>query len=469
MNRKSILMSTLALNLVCANMAMAAMGYVPKSWISNSFDDPYFSQDITKANAVEVKDPEEDENSNKMIGLTKSYQTILETNELLLEEIKSAPSKKWQVTSVLTKLGIEQSGLIGLLGVKGESFASLIWKPRRFLQANKSILATDAPHEGTERENEMDTIEINDTMTPEELEMEINPVAEAAIATGKVKNKEILKKNLMEKALEVQKMVGSLDEKPAHLGWWLYKFQLEIKITAEGKIIPVDVGVTTRMRFQWTKIERNKKSEGGNKEFRIPSPMHKFVTNMATDLAAYDTMDFKDTNYDFSYVKFGIGIGVKGSIFVAKTQVNTVGSIFFRRDPPTNKDNNNLLAASSILENDGDVLVEEVLSPTNADYAKKHDLEVKGDAGALPAVDKSLFPSRYTSGIFRIQRRYFRKGLARSARIAKFFMRQAARRNPRGWYVDAIELEFELYLSGKLGLATLQGKAETELYFVRRK
>ena len=93
----------------------------------------------------------------------------------------------------------------------------------------------------------------------------------------------------------------------------------------------------TRILLEWYRIETENKDPDDFRR-RVPqkplSQNAKFIYGMAKDFETLDDLNVRSYKYGLDYIKVGIGLGVKGNIFVAKAKGGVVGSVFFKRDAP---------------------------------------------------------------------------------------------------------------------------------------
>jgi hypothetical protein len=423
---------------------------VPHSWISDSAD-------------LSI------EKSDEMAELEKSYDNILETKSDMIEDIikgKPDPKRKWFLQSIATQLTIEKKGTLGVLGMKGETSVALIWQrtPESIKKLQEKYYGTSSAVAEKSLEDEIvsndESVKITSETTKSEMEKQIEPIVEAAFVAGKVKKKGVLREKLLSKLTEYQDLLKDLDHAPNFTPWWVYKFQFDLNITAEGAVHPlVSVGTEVRVRVEWYRISRNVSVDKSSKE---PSENAKFLMAMASDFSAMDELALGANNqkrFALDTIKVGIGLQAKGKIVVAKVKGKVFGSIFFKREKISDKS----LAPAINLPETFPVLDE--ASEQNLNYARENNIRVD-------SIDKSGF----SETIFNASRDKFRKGLKKAVKMAKFWSKGAIKREERRmaqgkevhFNLNVIEIELELYLGGGIGVATVDGIAELELFMVRK-
>ncbi len=432
----------MTLSLLLSLQVMSAT--VPRSWIT---------------------DTDEIEKSEDMSELDKSLDNILDTKSDLIEDTaknRSEKNRRWFLQSIQTGLAIETKGSIGVLGMGGEKAVSLIWQRNKDsikrLQEKyygKSVEGQDKSLESEITPNG-DTVVMNSESTKVDLEKQIAPLVEATFVAGKVKNKSKLKEKLLSKLSDYQKLLKEFDNAPQMTPWWVYKFQFELSVTAEGEVAPfVEVGGQVRLKVEWYRIQR----KANDKMMGEPSKNVKTLMAMASDFATLDELALgrnNDKRFVLDTIKVGLGIEAEGEVVVAEVKGKVFGSVFFKRERITNK--------SDLIDLPTTFPVAAAKTDGNLNLAHSKGIKVR-------SMDKSLDGS----AIYMATRENFRKGLKKAVRMAKFFSRGALKREDRrlaagkevNFNLNVIELELEVFLSGGVGVATVEGAAELELFLVR--
>ncbi|MFI5391093.1 MAG: hypothetical protein ACHQYQ_07000 [Bacteriovoracales bacterium] len=425
----------MALSLVFSLQAFSAK--VPSSWLTSSGD-------------VMEKSSED------MSDLEKTYDNILETKGDLIEEVakgREHSKSKWYLQSIATSLGIEQKGSIGVLGLEGETAVSLIWQrtPESVKKLQQKYYGTSSAVAEKSIEDEIDpngeTLKITSETSKVEIAKQIEPIVEATFKAGKVKNKETLRKNLLKKVYDYQKMLADVDSAPVFTPWWVYKFQFELDITAEGEVLPfMVVGTEVRVKLEWYRIQ--KKTQ--DKSDKPISKNAAFLMSMAKDFETMDELAVgrnNDRHFALDTIKVGIGMVAEGEIGVAEVKGKVTGSVFFKR------------------EQVGDKMAQEL--PRLPDT---FPIIGKG------SIDKSVIGDNIRGALYNASRDRFRKGLKKAVKMAKFWSKGALKRHDRriaqgketNFDLNVIELELEITLGGGVGVVTLEGFAELELFLVKK-
>jgi hypothetical protein len=376
----------------------AMVGKVPTSWMSSEVEKSFVSP----------------ENTN----LDEAYQHLLDANASLFETIPQNNSSKWYLQSIQTELAIEYEGTLGVMGAGGEAALELVWIKKE----NEKNLIQPKLHE--EISPEAEDIVITSEMTEETLAKEIAPVVDLAMAAGRMKKRHRLFKNLLNEALKFQKTARELENAPAMGPWYAYKYQLELYVSAEGDIGFAEVGNAIRLRLEWWRLQKETKSFHAPMIAEELSPNAKFVTAIASDVAAADRIPFAN-GFRFNCMKVGVGTTIEGNLFLVKGKASAVGSIFFKRDE------NQVAFADTFMST-----------------ADSYQFSEKGKVQTVP---------RYS----------FRKGIEKAAAITHFFAKHAKTKKPGEFELNVIEAEFELYGNGGVGVVTVEGAAVLTLFVTR--
>ena len=152
----------------------------------------------------------------------------------------------------------------------------------------------------------------------------------------------------------------------------------------------------------------------------------------------------------------GIGMTAKGNIGVAKGAAGIVGQMYFARNvkrpvvrPQSFDDEENL--STPILMIERKPTIQHVL------FARQNQIPVQ--------VSTLSSHSPLEEAVYQIDRKVFRKGLKKAAKISRFFAERAASsQKSSGWKVYEIRTAFDASISGALDLVTLAGAVTAEIY-----
>lgn len=399
----------LILAVFISTQSFAKVGKVPAFWTSSENEERSTMKSMSQ--------------TFQMMQLEDAYQNILDAKMGLFKDIEVDEASRWKLQSIKTELAIETEGTLGVMGVGGEAAVELVWL-RKKSNASAPLMPAKLDEEVAADAEE---VQISTEMSEEALKREIAPVVDLAMATGHIKKRSKLFRNLFDEALKFQKTARELESAPVLGPWYAYKYQLELFVNVEGDILFVEVGNSIRLRLEWFRL---KKSNAPT--VRPPflaqelSPNAQFVSSIAADLAAMDKAPFEN-GFRFNCMKVGVGTAVEGDLFFVEAEAEAIGSIFFKRD--------------------------EVTAPS---------LEIPS---VMPEVTEYKMSRK--EGMVKIPRFSFRKGIEKAAAISHFFARNAQTKEENGFELSVIETEFELYTNGGIGIVTVEGSAVLTLFVTR--
>jgi len=326
-------------------------------------------------------------------------------------------------------------------------------------------------------------------MSEKEILKELRPAVDAAYATKSVYDKEALSKTLLNKTQELQDLVRGLEgDRPHDRTWWVDKIRLRIDVKASGMIAPaLYLGAMVRFRFQWQRIKRiTEKPRNFDTPTYRESSMKNFVTEMSKDLEEYETINLQNKKFYLKYIRLRVGLGVKGSVHLAKLEGSVAGAIFFTQKSKKVKTNNSLIntlpiTSRSFLSTERDIEatdenyleLQDELTPTTKNLAKITNTDIS--ARFMASNESHIVPENfrttnklYDSALFKVSRKKFKRGLRKSARIAKDMISMLGSADSKKWILNKAYIGFEVILTGGVGPVTLKGKPSIELRFNRR-
>lgn len=494
--KKRLFITTYILTILLASTLFGREGHLPDNWLisnekalKNAEDEKSLGYSLNnQENDVEL---ESHENTS---GLQAGMKKIMLGSRRALNKVDNHKGKNWELTTIRWDLAVTMSGLVGLLGLGGSAFSSLRWEPKK----NTKVIPTPQPQD-EDSTNGIHPISFSSEMSEDEILDELRPAVEAAYASKSVYNKKALSKTLFSKTLELQDLVRGLEgDRPKGNIWWVDKIRLRIDVKASGMIAPATyLGSMVRFRFQWQRIKRKDETK---RNFHVASyresSMTNFVQEMSKDLEEYETLNLKDKKFYLKYIRLRVGLGVKGSVHLAKLEGSVNGAVFFTRDTKAYSDkrdikklnshsiNNSSLSLASEtdhneVENDYLDLKEEI-TPTTIKLAKITNTAVSPEVTSHSSNNtteesfNSLSTNSNTSNInsnsalFRIKRSKFKRGLRKSAKIAKRMISMLGNADGKDWKLAKAFIGFEVILSGKVGPVTLKGIPSIELRFNRK-
>lgn len=379
------------------------------------------------------------DNSN---NLREQLDELLDLNGEALEEFdglktlnnKSNAEKKFKLTEVITFLGVSASGTIGPLGLSGEAATELHWAKRENKIVSKKWKRAD--------------LYLSNNTTEIQIKENIGPLIEGLVKSKKVKNKELLRTNLLKAASNFQNtMSGIKIERPSELG--LTAIQANIGIETSGNINIITIGGGIELTFEWSfNQEVNSDVILTNTQNTNENELQKNIENLIKILGeevALSSNNFQKLgNFKTDYIQIGLALGIEGEVGVASAGASVGMSLIFT---PINSTNNKI----NMSVND-----EEMINIIGRDSNK-------------------ILSDRRNTKLQKVARKKLRKALEKSFRISRFFVKRADKRIDRlekkgkrpKYGLSAITQSFEISLSGGIGIVTVSGTPSLEMEFSR--
>lgn len=365
----------------------------------------------------------------------------------------------WRFEYLMTDLSLTGSGLIGALTAKGTATVRAFWRRQGPKPTAEDYLMTAPESE----KNEEPILTFNENTTTDDILRQMEPAVKLAVATGKVKDTPDLRKNLLAAGEEFQMIAMCIPSNDAHLPWWVSRFRLDFSVDAAGRVEPVGyVGGEVRFRFEWHRIKRKEtKFLPTNyttltaRQMKLKDSIKDFVTNTAGDLQeAFN--EHSGLSFKAHQIRIGIGISVKGELGVIKGAAGIVGQIYFNREvhrPVLYPVKPKSLLADSEDTNSSFYIIEKnpIQSHIQLAQAKGISFESQSSGG------------NFTEVIYKIDRKLFRKGLKKAAKISKFFAKRAQKSNGKKWKVYELRTAFDASLSGGLDAVTIGGSTTAQI------
>jgi hypothetical protein len=363
----------------------------------------------------------------------------------------------WRAEYFMTDLSITASGLVGALTLKGTSTVRAYWRKQGPVVQKTMELEAIA---NDETPNQQPVIMIAEDSSAIEMVKQLEPAVQAAVATGKIKDSPVLRKNLLETAQEFQAIASSIPNTKESLPWWVSRFRLDFSVDAAGRVEPVGmVGGEARFRFEWHRIRRTVKTETpvanlSDRQLRIRKSLRDFINATALDL---DTAFADQTMFGFKahQVRMGIGVSVKGNIGVVKGAAGVVGQIYFTREVTRPKVRPPAVKTASLSVEEPLYIIDRNPNQETLDFAVRNNSFLELNA----AKDENGFEE----ALYKLDRKVFRKGILKAAKIGKFFAKRASKVKAKNWKVYELRTGFDASISAGLDLVTLAGTATAQI------
>lgn len=437
---------------------------VPTHWYDSTQQGPVSSRE----HAQDDFDPE------KNLALTDSVDALFAANAEALEagdqeaqsflsplmvdtnDKKNKPKDwvPWRAEYFMTDLSLTASGMLGVLALKGTTTVRAFWRRQGPVQPKLNEL--ENPIEETLAHQDP-IIEIEPYDSDAQIMKQLEPAIRAAVATKKVQDTPDLRNNLLKAAHEFQTIASAIPANKEDLPWWVSRFRVDILLDAAGRVEPVGlVGGEVRFRFEWHRLRRTQKAMprlmlASERSEKIRDSLSRFITATAQDLE----VAFSDhENYGFKahQMRMGIGITAKGNIGVVKGAASIVGQIYFTRHVERP-----IVRPRTLELNNSEEPIEFIdRNPKANELAWAQQNGISYEMQPKAAKD-------FTEVVYKIERKKFRQGLIKTAKIGGFFAKRASRVKPGSWRIYELRTAFDASIGGTFDLVTLAGTGTAQI------
>ncbi|MEO5968622.1 MAG: hypothetical protein ABIQ95_01740 [Bdellovibrionia bacterium] len=479
----AILLCTIASStLVQANNVNT--GALPKDW--------YLLPEEASLNGESIpdSDPKAEENLETLVeNLFKSNQNTLEKLPLNESQIGTGPEQfsierpkdwtPWHMEYITTDLAITLQGLIGILTIRATPGIQTFWRRQDPPPAPHPPEDSSTPERPTlssrnrdiNQSREAQVVELSDETNLQDITRQIEPVIQAAKASGKIKNIDALRENLRNTAEDLEALLQSIDSHP-NSEWWPSTFRFEFFADAEGKVHPiVYAGGELRFRFEWRRIQRKKRqtrhvklNSNGLSKFKIG--LQEFVDSMEKVLA--DASVASPATEGFVPCQFRVGIGTvgEGTIGLAKGSAIVIGNIFFSRDiskPVAHPQ----IRAPMIGSEDQSMLIIESFENATENATRSH-LHFAKQIGLPYSISTPSRANTYKQVAYQVGLNKVMKGVKKTLKIGRFFAKQGAKANSGKWKIHNLFVDFDLSITGNFAVVSAGGVASAQVNFYNK-
>lgn len=380
-----------------------------------------------------------------------AIERLMEVNAEAFDQMESDPrlarlnrdDKKWSLAACMLDLSLSASGNVGVLVAKGEATAQLYWRKKAF----QSRTSEDAlGSEGSD-------LSLTPADTREEIEARLEPLVQAIMATGDVKDAPALRKSLRDTVFDHHLIAQYLMFNPGS-SWWLSRIRLDFSIDISGKVNPVTtVGGGLRIRLEW---ERNSYVAANDmrliaspRSARIGENLKELVESLSREMNGLKWNDFATTGFELSQLRFGLGLFAEGKAGVVKIGGSLWGHVYFSPNPTYDG-----VTVVPAIEPKAIPVVDYTGNRKWEDYARKNVIPFEKFQGR----DGSQTTAYSVIG------EKLRKGLERAVQMGSKLATKAATKD-RKWEIYQVKTEFALSISGGTALFKLGGAGSLELVF----
>lgn len=334
----------------------------------------------------------------------------------------------WHLSNFVTEFGVTVQGVFGNLVSDGGFAVKGIWKKQEENSRNKQVPS-------------FYSVQWN-TQEPQSHQLE--PVIRSIVKAGLIKKEEVFRKNLDQVAGRFQKIVRVLEAAPPmNPNWEVSRFALILSVDASGMVSPaVSVGGELLIRLDWDrprtppafqqKILATQLTEQERNFIRV---VHTLGAQMST--AQYELHELEGHGVNLEHFHVGISIGASGNIGLVSLGGTVDGMLYYSHPGEIETIQLQSMRTDFLDANSEIPLIQSKNSDT---HTKNEDT-------------------------FLIQPEAFQKGLKRAMKMGSYFARMGMASQSSEWILDEIETEFEVALSGSIGVVTVESEAHLAFEF----
>lgn len=387
----------------------------------------------------------------------------------------------WHLEFATTELSLSAKGGIGILSAKGTSTIQAYWRRQNknklkhnnednFKTATENSLNPKNAPSQTENVLAMD---INPDQDEKSLIQSVEPMARAALATGKIKNELVFRNELQKTTKEFYYLTHNLFISNESV-WWLNGIRFDLVVDGSGRIIAnplINVGGEIRLRFDFRRIKNNKISKTVAPPTHSPTilasdleylrkEMQSFITAMASDLeAGFDEGDTTKGLQAYN-IRIAVAFTAGGNIGIIKGSAGAWAHLNFSRDvapPKVNSPKMKIFASNFQTKIDPSPLYVIEANPpqTHMEFAKLNQIPYETS-------------SNKQNVTYHVDREAFRNGLTQAANIGMFFADNGIKVVSSQWKLWQLRTAFEMSLTGNLALITLGGTISSDITFYNK-
>jgi|GEM_PF-5691118 len=330
----------------------------------------------------------------------------------------------WHLSNFVAEFGVTVQGIFGNLMSDGGFAVKGIWRKKgqslKKIESNPSYKVQWDTHQSRNQQ--------------------LEPVIQSILRTGLVKKEDSFRKNIDRASGRFEKIVRVLEANPPiPSGWEVSRFALILSIDASGMVSPaVSVGSELLVRFDWDRPREITQKKPYPATFDLSDQDQNFLkviralgAQMGSTEQELNELQGQGINLEHFHV--GLAVSASGTIGLVSLGGSVDGMLYYSRPGQ----------------------IETIqLQSTHSDYFALNT--------NIPVIPSQL---QKETDVLLIQPDSFRKGIKRAIKMGSYFARMGIASNSSDWSLDEIETEFEVALSGSIGVVTVESEPHLALEF----
>lgn len=439
-------------------------GRLVEEWYVLPEDRPQYRKPLNEHNGEEIRHREKVAYRRDLEAVDHSIDKILDSIRDTLGETESRTGRctppanrpanwnPWYLKNIIMGLGVSGSGTVGIVTSKGEVSTEIYWK--RGMANLRSLGINPA---GGEDHRERADLVIGDSTTSFEIEAELDPIVRAVMATGRVRNEDRMRRQLVKVARDLQDMMVNVNKYNLASSWDVSGFHLDIEISGSGKVaVGISAGAAVRLRFKWKKTSNIALEKRVTEELKQKrDSLRKLLAATAQDLETIGNEHYQSTGFNLTGFRLGVGLYSKAKFGIVKGKAKIMGYAYYKR---------RTLATMDAMRNRTSIVLPDSLPLIDLGPAKHHIAYAKSEG-----VEHEVYSTESGADkvVYYMNRAKFRKGLDQAVMMGARFAGRAKKVQADQWYIYKIKPQFALSMRGAFSLVTLGGTVSFQAEFKR--
>lgn len=409
---------------------------VPQSWA-------VLPEDRTASNLHMDDDDVESINYARKKTKKDTFQELLNSTASSLDKYQKKKDKnsfsknKWGLDSLTLKVSTSVSGMLGALFGRGKTSTELDFERTETLGNPKE-------------KNKKPTTSFKTSDSIADVEAKIEPIMAGIVATGKVKNPSLFRRNFREQVIKYHKLFQNASFEEGQQ-WKPSSFYVFLRFSIGGSLTP-NVSLSTGVYSMLLWFIDTKKATIDTPKSTDQMALQSLVKDFTTLMDRTDDTPIQESNYYLRSISFTLG--AHGGFMVGDKMANwgvNPGVSFTRKK----KRNDHFIQHE--FQNEYFTLGLSITKKSHLDFARQNKISFKQHTNRK---------QKYTT--YKIPTKKLLKGMKKAIKIGSFFADRGHKLKSKKWYINQIETKFTLSMTGMVGMRLLGGST-TIKFKIRRK
>ena len=364
---------------------------------------------------------------------------------------KAAHSPGWELAAIRSQLALTAGGTLGLLALEGSVASELRWyKKNQVVDSGKFCFINDS-------EDAIVPPSLTHRSSNDSISLAVEEAVGAAYRSGKIKKKTHLLNTLIKEMRSTRDILKYFYSDTSS-SWQAYRVRQAFIVDAAGNILGfAHAGGELTFEFEWNILEIPRDSFKHGDRSKSMHPATRLIRSLSSDLQAITNDKSLGSSWYLRNVQFFLGNLASGNLGIGKLSLGRSARVFFRKKPLQQK---KLPFIPQVKESIPTISMTKIASPSELAYAESHGIDFRS------SVEKSARPKDLY--FFKLSRRSLRLGLKKANQIGAFFVKKAMKNQHKNWLLREVRSDFQLSITGGLGISTLQGTGDIRLEYAHK-